>query len=266
MSNARSPREVCSTTMGTSGLIVLASLSRRRRDSSRRLASRSLIRRGPQTAQPAGLRPGGGGRALAGRWLAGGLVGRPQPPFGLRARDRDRPRLGGDQVERAARGQILARLLQPARRPQVGEHAVGLDTLLLGRGRERLRQLLVAGVDRLGLDDRREHGLAPQRLLGFGLQPAEDLGLLATRYAQVGLARDTPVREAVEHALPHFLRARAGQLRGDRDARLLDDRVQGRLAELALDALLVDLEQPPAEIPAQLLDAVVAGIDGEVLV
>src|SRR6266576_2397082 len=192
MSNARSPREVCSTTMGTSGLMVRASLSRRRPDSSRRLACSSLIRLGPQTARPARLRP--------------------------------------------------------------------------GRGRERLRQLLVAGVARLGLDDRREHGLAPQRLLGFGLQLGEDLGLLATRYAQVGLARDTPVREAVEHALPHFLRARAGQLRGDRDARLLDDRVQGRLAELALDALLVDLEQPPAEIPAQLLDAVVAGIDGEVLV
>src|SRR5947199_76021 len=120
-------------------------------------------------------------------------------------------------------------------------------------------ELLVAGVDRLGLDDRREHGLASQRLLGFGLQLAEDLGLLATRDAQVGLARDAPVREAVEHALPHFLRARRGQLRSDRHARLLDGLIQGRLAELALDALLVDLEQPPAEILAQLLDAVVAG-------
>src|SRR5882672_6841376 len=33
MSNARSPREVCSTTMGTSGLIVLASVSLPRLDS-----------------------------------------------------------------------------------------------------------------------------------------------------------------------------------------------------------------------------------------
>src|SRR6266704_98410 len=59
MSNARSPREVCSTTMGTSGLIVLALVSLRRADSSTRLAGRRLIGGGPQPA----------GRSRAGRLL-----------------------------------------------------------------------------------------------------------------------------------------------------------------------------------------------------
>src|SRR5271166_1909156 len=99
MSNARSPREVCSTTIGTSGLMVLPLVSLRRPDSSRRLARRSPIGRGPQTARLGGL------GVLQ-------LLGRPQLLAGLRLGEGDRLGGGRDQLDGLARGEVLAHLLQ----------------------------------------------------------------------------------------------------------------------------------------------------------
>src|SRR3954466_16310048 len=102
MSNARSPREVCSTTIGTSGLTVLASfrVSRSNPSGSRR-SRRASLSDGPlpltrrhssnAPAPPEPVRTSGSG------WLARGLgrVG----GDGLR-------RLG-DQVQRLALAEVL---------------------------------------------------------------------------------------------------------------------------------------------------------------
>src|SRR2546422_7252250 len=119
MSNARSPREVCSTTMGTSGLRVLALVSLRAADSSTRLAGPSVIRGGPQPA----------GRSDAARLLGPLGAGRPQPLPGLRLADRDRLGARGDQLHRLARGLFLAQVLHAPGRTQPLEQRGGLDAL-----------------------------------------------------------------------------------------------------------------------------------------
>ncbi len=48
--------------------------------------------------------------------------------------------------------------------------------------------------------------------------------------------------------------------------RLRHRRVERGLTELGLDPPLLDLDQPPADVLAQLLHAVEAGVDREVLV
>src|SRR5215217_2855162 len=113
MSNARSPREVCSTTIGTSGLTVLASFrfsrsnpSRRRRPSGPPSATarcRSLV----ATLATHRRRQNQYRRLGQDLWL-GGLGG-------LRGH-----RLGrfGDDVERLPLGEVLPELLEPPRRLQ----------------------------------------------------------------------------------------------------------------------------------------------------
>src|SRR5437899_8795624 len=123
MSNARSPREVCSTTIGTSGLMVLALVSLRRPDSStRRLAGRPLIGWRPQTSW-----------RERGRRLLGGGLGGPQALARLRLGDRDGGGAGGDQLDRLAGGDVLAHLLQAPGRAQLLEALRGLHPLVLGR-------------------------------------------------------------------------------------------------------------------------------------
>ncbi len=74
------------------------------------------------------------------------------------------------------------------------------------------------------------------------------------------------MRERVEHPLPHLLRPRLDELGRDRDARLGHRRVERGLAELGLDACLLELEQAPADVLAQLVQVVEAGVDREVVV
>src|SRR3954447_14264870 len=110
MSNARSPREVCSTTIGTSGLTVLASFRFSRSNPSRSRRSRRaslsdgplpLTRRhssnakaSPEPVQTSRFGP------LTGGW--GGLGG---------------DRLGrlGDHVERLPLREVLLELVEPPR-------------------------------------------------------------------------------------------------------------------------------------------------------
>src|SRR5579863_4652776 len=133
MSNARSPREVCSTTIGISGLMVLALF---------RLPG--LIPPGKCKAAPppeaslprAPWRPGG--------WVSAAFGGRARGPAGARGAsgpggpellagggalrgDRD----GGlDQaVERLALGDVLAQALEAARLAQLREQLVGVRSL-----------------------------------------------------------------------------------------------------------------------------------------
>src|ERR1035437_6825863 len=173
MSNARSPREVCSTTIGTSGLIVRLCFASPTGFLQRRLAGRSLF--GSRSSisrctQPPGLLAALGGLPL---------LRRPQRLARLRLRRRNRLGGGGEQVDRLARRQILADLLEAAGRAQVLEQRLRLDLLVLGSRFERLQQLLLGGADLALLHDRGDDGLATQRELRFGLHLAEHLGLLA---------------------------------------------------------------------------------------
>ena len=185
MSNARSPREVCSTTIGTSGLIVLALahvlafVSLRRPDSSRRLAGRSPIgrvhSRGVRRRSPAPA-PRAARRLL-------GLLRRPQLLARLRLRRAGsawRASAIRSTAWRAARSSRSS-----SRRPALRSL---LEQLLAARGPRARRSARAPpaaprsdGLDLLGRDDRGEHRLAAQRQLGLGRHLGEDLLLARAR-------------------------------------------------------------------------------------
>src|SRR4051794_34010508 len=104
MSNARSPRDVCSTTIGTSGLMVLGSVRRAGVGSSRpgcRAYQRAGARVRVWRARAKGLRTGRPELARCG--LSGRLVGVLR---GLLGRQLDRLRLLGQELGRAAVGEV----------------------------------------------------------------------------------------------------------------------------------------------------------------
>src|SRR3954471_23945278 len=120
MSNARSPRDVCSTTIGTSGLTVLASFrfeysnpstsaTARRRSPGRRLATGPW---GPDRVYRPVRRSG----IRRPQLTAGGLVGpgRPQLVARLRLLDGDRRGRLRDQVERLALPEVVLERVEPA--------------------------------------------------------------------------------------------------------------------------------------------------------
>src|ERR671933_1310777 len=126
MSNARSPREVCSTTIGTSGLTVLASFrfeSSNPSDGPEALATargRSLAGSvaTPHCGPDRSFRPGRerlrAGRPELARAGAGRFgAGRPQLVARLGLLDRDRLRGVGDQVQRLALGEVVAQRVEP---------------------------------------------------------------------------------------------------------------------------------------------------------
>src|SRR5690349_15211067 len=116
MSKARSPRDVCSTTMGTRGLMVLASFSVVRavpacRGSLATAQWRSSWAVGRSGRPLRRLRPGrpqARGRVLAGRFL----LGRPELVAGLGLLDGYRSRRVGEQVDRGALGEVLAQVVE----------------------------------------------------------------------------------------------------------------------------------------------------------
>src|SRR5438477_2484575 len=100
MSNARSPREVCSTTIGTSGLIVLASFASSAGFLPNVATGVGRLGSFRRTAEGSGP----GRPQLAAAPLGCLLAGRPQLVPCLRLLDRDRLRFLGQQV-----GGLLAR-------------------------------------------------------------------------------------------------------------------------------------------------------------
>src|SRR5918993_3636735 len=134
MSNARSPREVCSTTIGTSGLTVLASFRVQRLSPARRT-----------------LACGSGGLG------------------GLR-----------EEVERLAVGQFGLERVEPVGRLHPLQQLLGARALLRRRLLERGEDLVLRRLDALGLDDRREHGLALELALRVALALGEDVLLAAS--------------------------------------------------------------------------------------
>src|ERR671925_841658 len=144
MSNARSPREVCSTTIGTRGLIERA------------------VYKGGSAYRPLLRRPEARSCALLPL-----LLGSPE----LLARDRLLPgdRLGrlGDQVDRLAQAQVLAKERVPPGGAQAFEQL--LRGLLALPGPERLEHLPLRDLDPLCVSHRRQGRLPAQRPLGVRL-------------------------------------------------------------------------------------------------
>src|SRR3954452_22592578 len=206
MSNARSPRDVCSTTMGTSGLMLLALF---RLVGSIPSGRASLAMGSGRPAGPRAVdcrlstvdsrlrirRPD----LLRRRFLLL-FLRRPELVARLRLIDRDRLRALDEDVDRLAHGHVLAKEVVAA----LLLHAVErLPDLLVARVAgglaQRLEQLVVGDLDPLGLDHGREHGLALQRLLRVRLGVLDQLVLVLARELEVllrveALALETPGR------------------------------------------------------------------------
>src|SRR5690242_11476124 len=150
MSNARSPREVCSTTMGTSGLMFLASFACAAGflpNVATALCGRSGITTGrtpgSERARPSSAAGGSApGRpktssARAGR-LRVFLAGCPQLLSRLRLLDADRLGLADEQLERLAGRDVLAHAVEPPVRAQIFEQLLDLGASALGARLERV--------------------------------------------------------------------------------------------------------------------------------
>src|SRR5690349_3712152 len=168
MSKARSPRDVCSTTIGTSGLTVLASF----RLSGANPAYERLRRAHPldRGESSNGRRPSNPvGRLASGRPEPARsgllrLVGARGPELvaGLGLLDGDRGGGVGDAVVRLALRELGLQAVEAAAGAQAVEQLLGRRAVGGGGALERLEHLLVARLDALGLDDGGEHGLAAQ--------------------------------------------------------------------------------------------------------
>src|SRR5215218_5740759 len=267
MSNARSPREVCSTTIGTSGLTVLASFRVRRLNPPRRATTSLPARLGASLAIGRSRQSGSGPRRPELRRALFGLCsGSPELVAGLRLLDRDR--LGGvrQEVERLALRELRLEGVEAAGGPHPLEQLVRARALRRRGLLERLEQLVLRRLDRVGGDDRGEHRLALELALGVGLALGDDVVLRAAGDLQVHLLRDALVAERVQHLLPQLARARLDQRLGDVDLRVRDGGVEHGLAELRVDAALLGLGQPLADVLAQLVERVEAGLGRELVV
>ena len=282
MSNARSPREVCSTTIGTSGLTVLASfrfvgsnppgapsaalaLARARsgESSNRSGPLRKATGIGPWTDLEGGARLRSRRRPAARRRPRRPLLlGRPELLARLGLLDGDRRRGLGDRGRRPGGRRGRAQRVQAAGLAQPLEQLLGRGALALRpRARAPRARSSSDGSMRLGLDDRGEHRLAAQRLLGVGLGLLEDLLLGAARDLQVGLARDALVRERVQRLVPHLLRrAPRRASSGTSTVALGDGGVERGLAELASISRVSASRDPRADVLAQLVERVEAGL------
>ena len=280
MSNARSPRDVCSTTMGTSGLMVLAlfrflgrleSCRRRSLATGLSAACRGLTGLGAralEAAPPAsaGLEPGSGSALFSLRRRS--LLGRPELLARLGLLERDRLRALDEHVDRLARARSSrsassgppcagARAASPASCPRAA--AVGASA---SSSSSSLGSMPSASTTAASTASRRA------RCSASGLRLGEDLLLGPAGDLQVGVLVEMPwCDERVQHPVPQLARARVDERVGHVDGRLGDGGVEHRLAELGLDRALLGLAQLVADVLAQLVERVEAGgLGGELVV
>ena len=209
MSNARSPREVCSITIGINGLI-----------------SRLLASGGPQ------LRLGSGRSFFR----------RPQLLAGAGELERDPLDLGDDQVQRLAHPQVLAEQLvrvrsantlldrpRPRRRPR---------PRACSRTNSRSSSS-VTSMPALSATASSASSRATDRAASARRRSSSCCGRLV-RDREVGLRRDPAALERLDEPVEELARARLDERAGRLDVRRLDERVGGGGAELRL-GLLLDL-------------------------
>src|SRR3954467_8671091 len=136
MSKARSPRDVCSTTMGTSGLMVLASFSVVRAVPACR-GSLAIAQRPSSWAVGRfedRLRASAPGSPEARRRVPGArvLLGSPQLVAGLGLLDGYRSRLAGEQIDGGALGEVLAQVVEAPGLLQARAQLLGRGSLAGG--------------------------------------------------------------------------------------------------------------------------------------
>ena len=133
--------------------------------------------------------------------------------------------------------------------------------------REGVEDLVVGHLDALCLHHRGQHRLAAQRALGVGLGLGDQLLLGLVGDLEVLLGVEALLLEAAGGDVPHLVRLGVHELVGDVDLGLGRDGIDGRLAVLALDRVLVRWRSRVRDVLAQLVERVVAaGLDGEVVV
>src|SRR2546423_11039436 len=252
MSKARSPREVCSTTMGTKGLIARASLIKEgtvARDALRPRPS-AILARSPEAAFAA---------------LGLLLLGRPE----LLARDglllRDRLRRAGNQLGGLAQPKLLAEQRVAA----VGAKALqeSRRSLPFFPRLKRLHHLLLRDLDPLGLGDRRQGGFAAQRPLGVRLEVGDCLLARLALHLQVSLGVGAPRGQRTLETLPHLVGARVDELFRQLDPGRVGRGVHHGLAELRLDPALQGGTDPPPNLIAKLIKRLeLRGLGGELVI
>ena len=210
MSNARSPREVCSTTIGTSGLMVLASFA----CAPGFLPNVAIA--GCRAALGSGREPASASRASrAARPPPSGssLPGRPQLLARLRLLDADRLRALDDQLERHAAWPTSSRSLS-SRPFFAGARAASRRSCRLAPRPARAPRAARSSVGSIcsASTIAAEHRLAPQRRGRLGLGLVRQRLLVLAGDPQVGLLRDPLARQRAERLLEHLVRARVDEL------------------------------------------------------
>ena len=272
MSNARSPREVCSTTIGTSGLTVLASFRFGRSSPAQLLGwepgDSLAIAAWPVLPGLAARKPG----SRAARRAALGALGVP----------------GVHSLSRACACSIVIGFADSATRSsalrwarsslscRAGPLDFRRSSSFFGDTRPgpspaasstAVEHLVVGRLDALGVDDRRQHGLAPQRLLGVGLGLVDDLGSRRGRRCAGTPRARCPGGRASGASGP------TARARGPRRARPGSRRFASLTAESSAASrnsasirAVSASAQARADVLAQLVERVEAGLGGEVVV
>ena len=155
---------------------------------------------------------------------------------------------------------------RPASRSWVSELG-RIRTVALGRRAQRLDEILVAGLDLLGGDDRGQDRLAPQGAGRVGLGVVGEGLLVLAGDLQIHLLRDALAGQRVHRLVDDLVRSRVHELVRQLNRRLVGGGLQDGLLELALDRGLVGLPQPGGDVVAQLLQRVkAAGLGGELVI
>ena len=196
------------------------------------------------------------------------LRGRPQ--LLARARLLERDRLGGlrDQLDRAPRGEIVAQLLEApgvaqslaaaSRAATCSRSAAAASASSSSSSLGSISSACTTAVSTASRRSARSASGASSARISCSSLPV---------MPQVGLARDAAVGERVQDALPHLARARLDQRSGH--LHLAPERPPRRARPRGTPARpwpLLGLEQAPADVLAQLVDRVEAGVDREVVV
>src|SRR5919197_1927941 len=215
MSNERSPREVCSITIGINGLIELL-----------------LAGRGPQSC----------------RWLVSFLLRGPE----LLARSRevggDPLDLGRDVIEGAGEAKRLALLLPAARLAELRDRLVGV----LVAGPELVLELLVRDRDAELVGCGLEHELAGDRLLRLRTQALDELVAGGAGDLDIGVERDAAALEREREPLEQCPRTRLDERPRSLHLRGLDERADDLLPECGLALELEVFAQARLDLLAQL--------------
>jgi len=219
MSNARSPREVCSITIGINGLMWQAPCFR---------GSRVSFPRRPL------------------------LFGRPQLLAGAGELDRDSLHVGCNPVHRFAHAQVFAQELVPAACKHAVDDLLGVVALGVCVLADECAQLFVRHLEAGLVGDGFERKLTRDRPRRLCVHPFLQLLRGLIRDGEVGLGRDPAALERADEPCQELGGARVDEWAGRLDVRGFDQRVGGGGPELRLDLLLDLLADALLEVAAQL--------------